>query len=396
MACENPSALGWPAVPIFLTINILGAYVMPTVLIGIVVVSFDAATKHGVVEVAMVEKMHVAVHTAKENMPDFFTQWRIDRMLEAFQEIDADGELSLDMDEMTPFFAYVCYSVFDVNLTNVQQEMLYQIMDVDADADLGFAEFVMFLAVRRARAAIWMRWRAFAHSGVGLCRLGSEFFNSFFFKLCARATLEPPASLQNSLHTTTLGIFAGDGVGLLSVVFFQVVKQIEKKCADEPAWGAAAFPKHADCRAGSPSTAGEAGGVTGAGLLQLASAQTEADAGVHPTLSLRDMHQLRKPPRGSSSGKASGDGVGSKHAQAVDHGNGGGDRYSAALEPGECLADRVRSLGEVVDLSVDLARIEERLRCAVLPPVPSKRINGCSPVASFAFVFIYYRANQLS
>ena len=81
-------------------------------------------------------------------MPEFFSQWRIDRMLEAFQEIDADGELTLDMIEMTPFFGYVFYSIFDVELSKEQEDMLYQIMDVDADADLSFPEFVTFLAVR--------------------------------------------------------------------------------------------------------------------------------------------------------------------------------------------------------------------------------------------------------
>jgi len=146
--CKNPRALGWFAVPIFLTINILGAYVMPTILIGIVVVSFDEATSHDAIASSMVEKMHVTVDSVKESMPEFFTQWRIDRMLDAFQEIDADGELTLDMDEMAPFFGYVFYYLFDVELTKEQEDMLYQIMDVDADADLGFPEFVTFLAVR--------------------------------------------------------------------------------------------------------------------------------------------------------------------------------------------------------------------------------------------------------
>ena len=146
--CMDPRALGWLAVPIFLTINILGAYVMPTILIGIVVVSFDEATSHDAVASSMMEKMHVTVASVKETMPEFFTQWRIDRMLEAFQEIDADGELTLDMDEMAPFFGYVFYSIFDVELSKEQEDMLYQIMDVDADADLGFPEFVTFLAVR--------------------------------------------------------------------------------------------------------------------------------------------------------------------------------------------------------------------------------------------------------
>lgn len=146
--CKEPRALGWLAVPIFLTINILGAYVMPTLLIGIVVVSFDEATSHDAIASSMVEKMHVTVDSVKETMPEFFTQWRIDRMLEAFQEIDADGELTLDMDEMAPFFGYVFYCIFDVELTKEQEDMLYQIMDVDADANLGFPEFVSFLAVR--------------------------------------------------------------------------------------------------------------------------------------------------------------------------------------------------------------------------------------------------------
>ena len=43
-SCTNPTALGWVGSLIFLFIIIVGAYILPTVLIGIVVISFEEAS----------------------------------------------------------------------------------------------------------------------------------------------------------------------------------------------------------------------------------------------------------------------------------------------------------------------------------------------------------------
>jgi hypothetical protein len=147
--CDDPEPLGWAVVPWFLFVNIIGAYILPTVLIGIVVVSFNDESKRAANVKEMVSKMRAAVKRVQHELPDFFTEWRIQALQDAFNEIDADGELSLDMSEMAPFFAYIFFVLFDASLTEHLEEKLYHLMDADGDGDLGFAEFVLFLAVSK-------------------------------------------------------------------------------------------------------------------------------------------------------------------------------------------------------------------------------------------------------
>jgi hypothetical protein len=146
-SCNNPVALGWIGVFIFLFIIIVGAYVLPTVLIGIVVISFEEASRKSEQMQVMVSKMVSVIGDAREQMPDFFTEGRIGKLRTVFEEMDADGELTLDINEMTPFFEYTFQKVFEVRLTKEQQEQLFHLMDVDGDTELGFAEFVMFVVV---------------------------------------------------------------------------------------------------------------------------------------------------------------------------------------------------------------------------------------------------------
>ena len=46
--CTASAAVGWPAAAVFLLVIVVESFVLPTVLIGVVVVSFDEATKRGV------------------------------------------------------------------------------------------------------------------------------------------------------------------------------------------------------------------------------------------------------------------------------------------------------------------------------------------------------------
>jgi Ca2+-binding EF-hand superfamily protein len=146
-SCTNPMALGWIGVFIFFCIIILGAYVLPTVLIGIVVISFEEASRKAEQMQEMLTKMVTVIGEAQEEMPDFFTEGRIDKLRTVFEEMDADGELTLDINEMTPFFEYTFQKVFDLKLSKEEQEQLFHLMDLDGDTELGFAEFVMFVVV---------------------------------------------------------------------------------------------------------------------------------------------------------------------------------------------------------------------------------------------------------
>ena len=122
------NGLGWLAVLIFVFIIIVGAYVLPTVLIGIVVISFEEASRKSSQVEEMMSRMATIIGDAQEQMPWFFTTTRIEKLRCVFEEMDADGELTLDINEMTPFFEYAFQKVFDVKLTKEQQEQLFHLM----------------------------------------------------------------------------------------------------------------------------------------------------------------------------------------------------------------------------------------------------------------------------
>jgi len=147
--CTDSRGLGWVAFPIFFFILIIGAYILPTVLVGIVVVSFDEATKRGKAIDEMMEEMEETTAEVKKVMPEFFTARRIRAMHEVFNEIDVDEGLNLDMEELAPFYEYVFFKLFDVNLTRFEQSQVFLVMDMDGDSELGFAEFVMFIAITK-------------------------------------------------------------------------------------------------------------------------------------------------------------------------------------------------------------------------------------------------------
>jgi hypothetical protein len=59
LQCTHSRGLGWIVFPIFSGILLIGAYVLPTVLVGIVVVSFDEAQKRGSAIDEMMQDMEV-------------------------------------------------------------------------------------------------------------------------------------------------------------------------------------------------------------------------------------------------------------------------------------------------------------------------------------------------
>jgi flagellin-specific chaperone FliS len=71
-----------------------------------------------------------AVVEVRAVMPEFFSQRRIRAMRDVFHEIDVDEGLNLDQEELAPFYEYVFYKLFDVNLSRDEQEQVKR-MHVD-------------------------------------------------------------------------------------------------------------------------------------------------------------------------------------------------------------------------------------------------------------------------
>ena len=86
--CTQNIGLGWFSAFIFTFIVILCAYILPTTLIGIVIISFDEATKRGALIREQLEKLEVVTADARKAMPNFFTDHRIERLQLVFDEMD--------------------------------------------------------------------------------------------------------------------------------------------------------------------------------------------------------------------------------------------------------------------------------------------------------------------
>jgi len=141
--CNHDSGQGWIAVFIFFIVVIFGSYILPTVLIGIVAISFDEASRRAEALKEMHKGMHKVVADAEASLPRFFTKDRLFAILDIFEVMDADGELTLDLNEMSPFYHYSFAKLFGISLSKDQTEALFHLMDTDGGSELGYGEFVM-------------------------------------------------------------------------------------------------------------------------------------------------------------------------------------------------------------------------------------------------------------
>ena len=84
---------------------------------------------------SMLEKMKTVLVDAEKMMPGYFTTSRINKLKDLYRELDADDELSLDMNEMMPFFESAFQLIFGVELTYEHMESLFHIIDADASTE---------------------------------------------------------------------------------------------------------------------------------------------------------------------------------------------------------------------------------------------------------------------
>jgi hypothetical protein len=97
LRCDDPNALGWLGALLMLVIVILGSFVLPTVLIGIVAISFEEATRKAANMQAVMASMDGIMEQVNAQLPGYFTEKKMAELKEVFEEMDADDELSLDM-----------------------------------------------------------------------------------------------------------------------------------------------------------------------------------------------------------------------------------------------------------------------------------------------------------
>jgi hypothetical protein len=147
--CNDPNAFGWIAAFVFVSICLVGRFVLPTVLIGIVIVSFEDASSTLAEQESSATSAIRAVEEAGTTIPEFFTSRRIELIQDAFCQIDLDNSGSVDALEMMPAFAYTALTTIGVRFSKEQEEVIYQLVDLDGNGTLGFGEFVHFFMITK-------------------------------------------------------------------------------------------------------------------------------------------------------------------------------------------------------------------------------------------------------
>lgn len=131
----------------FMLVIVIGAFIIPTLLIGMVSIAFEEASHRTKIILDDTEKLEIVLPRVKALLPDFFrSPDRIERIKDVFDTMDAEGGGTLDVLEMSFFFAYTFYKIFGVMLNSSDREKLFHIMDSDGDTELCFAEFVSSIA----------------------------------------------------------------------------------------------------------------------------------------------------------------------------------------------------------------------------------------------------------
>ena len=114
MPCNDNKGMGWVAVLYFVFVIMLGAMVLPTLLIGVISLSFDETTKKmrdEKKEQAKTEKiMEFASRWESDNkwVDHFITTHQMDELKILFQEINFDGDGGVCEEELLPFLELVC------------------------------------------------------------------------------------------------------------------------------------------------------------------------------------------------------------------------------------------------------------------------------------------------
>ena len=174
MPCNETKGMGWVAVLYFVFVIMLGAMVLPTLLIGVISLSFDETTKKmrdEKKEQVKTEKiMQFASRWENDNkwVDHFITMHQMDELRILFQEINFDGDGGVCEQELLPFLELVCTLFLkEIPLDKLKTSecgsraqctrgfshavplshprAVFMIADRDQSGDMGWSEFLWFV-----------------------------------------------------------------------------------------------------------------------------------------------------------------------------------------------------------------------------------------------------------
>ena len=152
--CVEPNALGWYAAGFILFIVILGGFIMPTVLVGVISVAFTQSHSKIAAELESQRRVKQVARIAQSwttpsGLPVASERQMYVHLRAVFDSINfsdaADAlEPSLDADELIPFLYYICKKY----LTPVSERDLrrmFELVDTSGDGAVSWAEFLWFV-----------------------------------------------------------------------------------------------------------------------------------------------------------------------------------------------------------------------------------------------------------
>uniref|UniRef100_A0A7S2HJ24 EF-hand domain-containing protein n=2 Tax=Octactis speculum TaxID=3111310 RepID=A0A7S2HJ24_9STRA len=148
--CDEAFAYGWGAAGYFIVLVIIGGLILPTLLIGVISISFSKSTH--AIEEENSRRIKLSRVRAK------ITQWEENEgrkilsksqsryMSVVFSMIDVNSTGELPQTQVLPVIEYVSNTLLKGGLHKKNIRIMYDIMDVDADSTIDWCEFVWFIA----------------------------------------------------------------------------------------------------------------------------------------------------------------------------------------------------------------------------------------------------------
>ena len=112
--------LGWLAFLYFFVLVVFGAFVLPTVLVGVISISFEQSTTKVKEDVKVDLQVSKVLETCKPWYPGVDLAGRAATLREVFTLLDCDGEGALDVDELKPFMTF--FLTHYIGMTGIDYE----------------------------------------------------------------------------------------------------------------------------------------------------------------------------------------------------------------------------------------------------------------------------------
>ena len=167
--CKNPRALGWVASMYCVVLVVLGGLVMPTVLIGVISISFEESNKEIMEEQRVGGTVKRILNHTSSWGHEFLTVKDVAKLKNVYEELNTDGRDGLCYEELKPLMEFVTTKYMGSPLADDDLQDMFKVLDVSGDGDLNYAEFLWFVTSTK-------RFQTTTTGGGGMAsRLGGGF-----------------------------------------------------------------------------------------------------------------------------------------------------------------------------------------------------------------------------